>query len=109
MCIYYRTAMPPIFKYNILRLNLKIMFNDGGIDAMDSVARAKKGVNLEVGGGGPDVAVVAADDRVLDHLGAQELVVHIALPTHRCWRNCLFFKPICESKKKDLGAESQFG
>jgi hypothetical protein len=49
---------------------------------MGSTDAENKRVNLEVGRGGPDVAVVAADDRVLDHLGAEKLVVDVALPTH---------------------------
>lgn len=36
----------------------------------------------ESGGRCPDVSVVAANDGVLDHLGAQKLVVDVALPTH---------------------------
>ena len=36
----------------------------------------------KVGRGGPDVAVVPADDGVLHHLGGEQLVVHVRLPRH---------------------------
>ena len=36
----------------------------------------------EPGTGSPNVPIVSSDDGVLDHFGADQLVVHIALPGH---------------------------
>jgi hypothetical protein len=36
----------------------------------------------KTGGRSPDVSVVAADNGVLDHLGAEKLIVDVTLPAH---------------------------
>jgi len=53
-----------------------------GLGGFHFEARQGGEVYRESGGRCPDVSVVAANDGVLDHLGAQKLVVDVALPTH---------------------------